>query len=362
MGFFDRVAIGTDDPDRCELTLLLRGAYADKRGIGVLIERIGLRGDEVNWDRSVAEIWDDVFDRLASRGLVRRLVEEAIVDPGAAGARRALEQFSQRVGAVADPGAPLDHTAVQIIRGWPFVDRADFRALVRSLASDDLLDGPVVVVSGERGSGRSYTWNLISHVGQRSRRFTARLFDLSAWADLASVGPLDVARDMGDQLRWQLGDFDPTLQPDTQARLVLSRFKGWVADYPGQLWLVFDGLDDPALPDAALRLVASFAAAAENGELSDVRVVLVGLDRPVHEVDFDPSLSRQVMSDVPLAELCEYLVNIAAGAGLALDHDQAHTLLVSHLGDPPPDPVPVRRLDAPFVRLVRKLAAGGRRG
>ena len=29
MGFFDRVAIGSDDPDRSELTLLLRGARSD---------------------------------------------------------------------------------------------------------------------------------------------------------------------------------------------------------------------------------------------------------------------------------------------------------------------------------------------
>ncbi|WP_187283590.1 effector-associated domain EAD1-containing protein [Streptomyces sp. t39] len=360
----DRTAFSLQDPESKVLLDALAGLYYAEARVRMLTDAAGLPPGEFAWGARAIDLWCDVLRWAAPRRRLRPLIEVVAAEPDSS----AHPIFKDLVAQTAQPSAGRDDDpcAVPLIgygRPRPFIDREELRGHLRVLLHRN--GCRVLVVTGGTATGKTWTWHLISHVLESVSGRAPYLVDFSHWAG-PPAGPADVMGEIADLLGWERFRVDARESEETQARNLLSKFKGLIRDL-GDRWFVFDALDSPNLTEPARRLIEQMAVAAERRETGGgLRVVLLAYDRPL-----PPSVADTVLTEdlrpVRAEDLRAFFGRVAEGSGNSLPDEAVELLVASVLeealgehGDPSA-PLPftlVSRAAADRARLLLVPSGG----
>jgi hypothetical protein len=296
----------------------------------------------------------------AVREVITRVLAECAPPPD--GGWSAFGVAAGQPGAAAGPGigspaADADPFLNHVIGRLLFIDRSGLRSHLRDLLSDS--PSRVLVVTGERPCGKSYTW---FYVRQRELLgdITPVLVDLSDWAEPS--GPVEVMSSIG----LQLGLPEPTIDEHAQGAAQAQRLRDWLVgmlqprERDGHRYLlVFDSLDHVAQRDDTLQLIEYIAGAAIRQRLAGLRVILLGY---TNRLPIDPleSVLTEEVRDIGAPELREFFGSLAHQANLTIT-DQAIDVAVNSVLNLLPDERAGKLRQLP--RTVREVgnAAFGRR-
>jgi hypothetical protein len=329
----------------------------DSRGRLVALHHYSQGGNNqgVPFDTIAAALLDGPLGpRLVPGPAVRLVAPE--VDPTTAGGSLA---------AARSPGADADPFLTTSLRGRPFVDRVNLRDGLRSVA---LSDGPnrTIAITGESGSGVSYSYELASHVAARSR--------LSAPLRQVAPGGLVAVRiDLRDYLsagveeRRMLiaGDLlvalklrEPTPQPAQEARNT-STLRLWLSTVlrggDRQWWIFIDSIDNlVAVKQGGVdELIHALILVADDPQVM-LRVVLAGQRAAQFAQEHLSWVAEDTAVGLVRSDVETWLRARAAEEGRTCDEQRlaAEVDLLFPLGGPLPEP---RRLAPLLPRVLARL-------
>jgi len=199
----------------------------------------------------------------------------------------------------------------------PFIDRSALRVHLRDLLSES--PSRVLVITGDRPCGKSYTWFFIRQP-ELLAGITPVLVDLSEWADPSR--PIEVM----SSVALQLGLKEPTVDEHAQAAAQARRLRDWLVgqlqqhDRGGRWLLVFDSLDHAGQRDETLQLIEFLAGAAIRQRLAGLRVILLGY---TNRLPIDPleSVLTEEIRDIGEPELRDFFRLLAQHAKLPISDD-----------------------------------------
>lgn len=210
-----------------------------------------------------------------------------------------------------------------VVAQRPFVDRTILRAHLKDLLSNSL--SRVLVVTGERPCGKSYTWTFARQPDLLDG-FTPVLVDLADWSD-PSV-PIDVMSSVALQLKLPR----PTVDEHAQGAAQAQRLRDWLVgqlnarDPSGRWLLVFDSLDHVAQREETLQLIEFLAGAAIRQRLDGLRVILLGYANRIPIRPLESVLTEEIR-DIGAPELKDFFLTLVQQEKLAIS-DQAIDLAV----------------------------------
>lgn len=354
MSFLDDPEFRLEHPDAAELVRVLSLVYYKTSQIEPLLDDAGLPKERLPLEGvAAADLWPRACALAAAEGKLRRLVEIVRADAQAAAHRAALADF------LAGP-APADDDPFAAHLVGPgsrraFLDRRDLRDHLRDLANDV---ERVLVVTGPRWSGKTYTRHLIQHLADL-RGFTPHYVDCREWTG-PPAGPREVMTLLALSLGWEPPDTDTTAQEETVGRFLVAWFNGRMRQEPRTHWVMFDHLDAGTLSPAGLRLVQDLAAAAHLRQAGTLRVVLSAFGGALPH-DVDPYVLRDELPLFDLAELHRFFAKLSAATGCeAPSAEEVDAIIAEALGDAgaPPPVDRVSRLIASVGRLGADMLAG----
>ncbi|SNR44849.1 hypothetical protein EYF88_08320 [Paracoccus sediminis] len=162
-----------------------------------------------------------------------------------------------------------------LLDGAPFVNQQALRHMLLMMTQPN---GPrVLQITGERASGKTYSQNLINHVG---RRTSAGVF----WP--LSIEATTTARDLILELAEAMRlEPPPTLADAPQDSTAVTRMVRWFKAQDQVLdkdwWLIFDGFDSPKIDDSVRMLMSGLAQIVGNGQPDRVRLFLLAWDKDI---------------------------------------------------------------------------------
>ena len=181
----------------------------------------------------------------------------------------------------------VDPFGTNSLMGRPFVNRSNLRDRIRQMAKrpDQIR---TLVITGESGSGVSYSYRLISHVAAQSRLS-------AALRDAAPGGLTAFSIDIGDYIDFRVAQRRARITKDIlvnfgllqpQERLAqdarhITTLQAWLRtelrDSPRQWWVFFDGIDQLAVvkQGGVAELIHALIAVADDQQVP-LRVVLAG--------------------------------------------------------------------------------------
>jgi hypothetical protein len=185
-----------------------------------------------------------VIRKADGGGWLRKLLEEALEMQGDRQQLRDLRTDLETM-MIIEPDSPFD--AMRIF-GDAMFDRADLRARLRGLQSDGV--APVLVVYGERYSGKTWSVRLISYVASRSKDVTLVLVDMESYAGK----PVDAAL-IGQLIADESLFMSPPAPNEEQDAQWSRQYFTWLArnarQAGGMWWIVIDHLEKVALSQSA---------------------------------------------------------------------------------------------------------------
>ena len=261
----------------------------------------------------------DVVEYAVKKRRIKRFVESCIQENGTleeqlreilAAAERAEVGVAQPAAAIPDPLAPY------FPQTQPFVDRAE---LTRHL-NDIWVNAKegVVVVRGDRSTGRSHSWWRIRDLAT-SAGVTSYRIDVSAAPGSWTVNT------MIDRIAGYL-NLDRTLLKDSFAQgstqagalgtALVARFPlgGAVAD---RHCLVFDGLDRTGVDSLIIELVEAVIGEVLGGNLPGLSVVVLGYGQH-GEQPFEYLIRQENLGWLSQNDIEEWLKAVAKAVGKAV--------------------------------------------
>jgi hypothetical protein len=286
---------------RTALTVALRNTF-NRETLTSMLLRLGKKLEDLVPDHQTYPRDVEAVVLIADQeGWAWELVDKAIE---AAPLSAHLKTFTAAYP-VYDPGKGprpiMDYLMAHMLRGGRcFIDRTDLREKLKQLRA---ADSRVLIVTGDRLSGKTYTAELINFLCDKTANYKAIHADLDRY-------PFD-AYSLTEHLGSQMG-LDPLSIPkqdqEQMTRWIL-RLCDWITARivnPGNLiyWFVFDGFrQQPLLPDAR-ELISELALRAE-GNIKQCRIVLLNYTEQLPLQINDYVLREQVKS-IGRAELCEF--------------------------------------------------------
>jgi hypothetical protein len=231
---------------------------------------------------------------------------------------------------------PADPYCAPVLRAKrPFIDRQGLRDRMAELASAGA--SRVLVVEGERYSGKSYTRFLVEHLARNPGGFRQIVVDL---IEDAITKPDELAH----TLVMKMGG-DPVSLPiqgvTTAARyglILAAAVQSEVNRLGSHIWVVFDGLARPGVLPETIELVLDIAKRAEL-EVPELRVIL--LELPVTlPPEVDSVALREVLHPIDAALCVEWLetvhslLNVSWGKAELLEEVSKMFKSLPESGDP----------------------------
>ncbi|MFJ3670235.1 effector-associated domain EAD1-containing protein [Streptomyces sp. NPDC090106] len=354
----DERSFNLDDDRARNLLKALVTVYGTQPAARQVILGAGLAESDINWGRSMADVWPEALEVAAPAGRLRPLVQWAADDPNT----QAYPVFGYLLTEETTPAEADPCTAYLVAnRQRAFFDRLAFRSVLHHMLEGT--GGRVLAVQGERRSGRTHSWYLIAHVLD-SHRVNRRRIQMG---DFCS--PVEVA-DIGDTLRelfgWNL-TLDRNTSEDSQSRSLVNQIKHLLNEEhrSGQEltghWLVIDDSQSVRFTEPALRALIRLVTAVVEEEMGDrLRIVLLAYDGWLPS-DLQPYVAHERFAPLTGKDLHDYVRAVAKEAGQPVDSEQADQLVqelstLSGCGPVAPDaPLPMSD-----HRLQREAAAWGR--
>ncbi|KQV04419.1 MULTISPECIES: effector-associated domain EAD1-containing protein [unclassified Kitasatospora] len=201
-----------------------------------------------------------------------------------------------------------------------YVDRTLLRSHFKDLVSAS--KSRVLVVTGQRPCGKSFTYFFVTHIAARLGTFRPVLLDLADW-NSEPCTPYGLMASIAKQLRLGAPTMDQYAPGAAQAVGLVDWLVGEL-NHPSpkcQYVFVIDGLDRVLVLEETGNLLALLAGAALREKIPGLRVVLLGYSR----FDLSP-LDSVLTEDVrPIDEpvICDLFLRLADLAEVDLDREGA---------------------------------------
>jgi len=227
------------------------------------------------------------------------------------------------------PGAiqanPLDATILG--DGMPFVNRSDLRSHLRRLATPAGNTKPILVVVGDKQSGKSYSIHYIDHFSYNQPPITTYRLELKEDTAL-ETGPAEMARDLVAMMGRSVAGIPPA---QTNQKLYVRNLAKWVLNEAVQVatqhWIMLDNFTGPSLRPDTRDFIAALSDLVTTGVFAQrCRVILIGFDRAMLTVD-PGKVDEEAISRTPRAEIEVCIDEIARRESPSLTREQ----LVSHV-------------------------------
>jgi hypothetical protein len=173
-----------------------------------------------------------------------------------------------------------------------------------------------VVITGPSDSGKTFSRKLVRHYCRSPVRYHVFEFDLSDPLYSSTRDCMTLARDVAEALRFeglQLPQSDASDIGDTGEARIIRRIVKKLVD--AQQWssivptvLVFDHLDKDVAP-SIVEFTEGLALAAADGQLQDMRVILIGFPRALARFPDGKVLPDDVLQPGP-TEVAAYLDDV----------------------------------------------------
>ena len=329
MGLLDENSYPLDDPYARELHDKLAELYRPKAAES-LAKRAGLPLRRIDFDGSANNVWQSLLPVAARSGKLRELARVVMDDPESVAVRDLLHHLMEDVPKPLPAGLDL-YSLGMLPSRRSFIDRRPLRRHLRELGDPD--GARVLLVNGAAGFGKSHSWHLISYVGDRAKVYEAHRFNLADWTG-SKRSATDVMAEIAAELNWPSAKVDITAQPDTTVRLLVRIFKNRTRNLPRPVCLVFDGFTSRTADEWARRFVIGIAAAANEDQECDARVVLLEVEAPLPD-ELARDALRENLRSGRLDDLPEFFRAAAEAAGEYIGDDAMAVLIESVLGPPP---------------------------
>jgi hypothetical protein len=155
----------------------------------------------------------------------------------------------------------------------PFANRQKLRDDLRAFDKAPAGADSVLVIEGDRFSGKSYSVQFAIQCAPQERYVP---IDIAEWGE-TPMNAEDLAKAIGGYTQGaDFPSFDITKEDEAVPRLLqwlIQRLKGT------KTWVIVDHCNRPALTRAASTLLARFAGSIEKGFLSNVKLIVADIDR-----------------------------------------------------------------------------------
>jgi hypothetical protein len=282
--------------------MAFQDAFDDLETFGrlVYVASDGKSLDTIAGNGSLENLIPAVIRKADGSGWLKRLLDEALEMQGERQQLRALRSDLETMMLI-EPDSPFD--AMRIF-GDAMFDRADLRAKLRELQSDAA--APVLVVCGERYSGKTWSTRLISYIANRNKELNLLLVDLEPFAGK----PVDAAL-MG-QLIAQESAFEQPPPPNEEQDAQWSRqYFAWLARNArkagGTWWIVIDHLEKVAPSQSAKDFLCGLGREIPT-RVPMVRLVILSYHEPE---ELESGVGRIETEHVPILTLAQLKQDLA---------------------------------------------------
>ena len=214
-----------------------------------------------------------------------------------------LIEIIQRISVPPPPSAdPLESTILNT--GTPFVDRRELRLQLRRLATTAANAQPILVVSGEPKTGKSYSTRYIDYFSQNQPPIVPYQIEFDPDLGL-EMGAVEVARELVAMMGRPLDDMPP---PTTNQKLYVQQLATWVLNEAAQSqsqrhWFILDNFKgDKLKPETRDFLVALSDRITKGVFPQRCRLILIGFDRALLTVDAG-KVEEELIGPCPPAEV-----------------------------------------------------------
>lgn len=299
----------------------------------------------------------------AATGWLMSLIEEARAevptDPE-------LQLIEQEFAVIAPPPGMDFFDMCRLSGGHVMIDRSGLRQALRDISNP--VGKRILVIKGEKKTGKSHSLQLISYLNQMLGLFTLVPVDLEALKLMSGttspIDPLHLAERIVEQLP---GDFDlPEPPTDAQWASWVIKFCDKFQKY-GQLnnsehWIVIDSFNNVPLEQAALDLVKELARRI-NLALSHFRLVLIGYNETFPSSVL-PHVAEETIEPIGETHLIEFFYLASQQSRIPPDEKQVEDAVQRVLNQLDPEQPDFLERLGPLAseELARVLAPGGAHG
>jgi hypothetical protein len=262
--------------------------------------------EAISTDRDLPTIVGKVVLAARRGGWLPELLDWAAKEPypGLAAVARSLRD--ELDGVFASPAGGRDPWRATLVAGRPFLGRPGLRSAMREFAGPE--PGRVLVVTGEPGSGCSYTRHFVGHLADELGTFQAVL---------AELGGADSPAYILERIRLALGLPPPDIAPgggiaDGVAWLA-GRLNRLAYDRSPPVALLLDELDGAGRPEVGDMLVR---LAALTDRVRGFGLILLGRTVPLPD---ERRVLRETVTRPVTADIIDHLYEVAALTGFSLD-------------------------------------------
>ena len=207
------------------------------------------------------------------------------------------------------------------------VNRSDLRSHLRRLATPAGNTKPILVVVGDKQSGKSYSIHYIDHFSYNQPPITTYRLELKEDTAL-ETGPAEMARDLVAMMGRSVAGIPPA---QTNQKLYVRNLAKWVLNEAVQVatqhWIMLDNFTGPSLRPDTRDFIAALSDLVTTGVFAQrCRVILIGFDRAMLTVD-PGKVDEEAISRTPRAEIEVCIDEIARRESPSLTREQ----LVSHV-------------------------------
>ncbi|OXM55759.1 hypothetical protein [Amycolatopsis alba] len=286
----------------------------------------GLPPHEIDWNQPAAQLWPTITRDTADAGRLENLI--LLVRHRCPAVAPDLDVvLSAHNTDISWYSARERHLSLLLGPGCQraLLDRRELRAHLVDLVKRQF---PVLTITGEPGSGKSYSRHLIQHMaGDPVLDCEFKIINVED--DFYDhVGATDfmttLAARLGLPTRF---DVDEHTEQARTVRELVDLFVGRFTTLPGRLrWIFIDGLDRPQVAPGVHMVVAQLAKEVEAGQLPDTRLIVTG-----HPGDFAPAvlevLRHEELTGVTTSHLHGFFRGLAEHVGKPLSDEALEDLV-----------------------------------
>ena len=215
------------------------------------------------------------------------------------------------------------------------VDRAGLRASLRSI--NEPLGNRILVVTGEKKSGKSHSVQLITYLNEVLGTFSYVPIDLEAFKRMLGpdrvIEPTDIVEQLVKGLRYDL-DFSRKEDEEQWSRWILdfcNNFEIAALEDPKHRWVVIDAFNSVLVTQAVFDLIKELSIRISK-TLPRFRLVLIGYDQTFPS-SVQPIVTTERIEPIGYRHLVQFFADALTQASIAVDEGKLESAVEDALGD-----------------------------
>jgi hypothetical protein len=252
------------------------------------------------------------------------------------------------------PPSVLDPFEARVLRTkQPFIDRKQTRASLKALIQETPVQ-PVVVIAGDSGLGKTYTFDFIDHISSSESDILHCLVKVEPGQG-ASIGPAELARDIVASISMS-GDLSREPPATTNIEAYTLELAKWIISVAGQSgqrwWFVLDGFNQNELRNDTRSLIVNLASRLLTG-IARRRHRLILLDFDRRNLLVPPGLiASETITGIPRSAVEFTVSELVKASGQPLDAAQISAKVLDGFADPVTNLVELNKRVADVIAVV----------